>query len=251
MITDSFDDKSEAKINPKYKENRVKCDACIITFSYIVEKYILENFKCEKCAELKCVTGILPVYKFEHKGKVIAFYKTYMGAPTAVGMLEDAAEQLDCKNIVVFGGSGCLDKEIAHGKIMIPTYAYRDEGTSYHYVKAADYIKIKNSKIVANFMKEHGISFVEGKTWTTDAFFRETLNNFEKRKKDGCISVEMECSAMQAVCDFRGLELYYFLTSGDLLDAPVWDERKKGEALEGTQHDSNHFDIALELACSL
>ena len=32
MIVDSFDDKSEAKINPKIRENRMKCDVCIIIF---------------------------------------------------------------------------------------------------------------------------------------------------------------------------------------------------------------------------
>lgn len=52
-------------------------------------------------------------------------------------------------------------------------------------------------------MEESGIPFVKGKTWTTDSFYRETNNNFEKRKADGCISVEMECSAIQAMCDFR------------------------------------------------
>ncbi len=97
-------------------------------------------------------------------------------------------------------------------------------------------------------MKINEIQYIEGKTWTTDAFFRETINNIKKRKKDGCISVEMECSALQAVCDFRNLELYYFLTSGDLLDSPKWDERKKIEQLEGTQHNSGHFEIAIELA---
>ena len=75
-----------------------------------------------------------------------------------------------------------------------------------------------------------------------------TENNIAKRKADGCISVEMECSAMQAVCDFRGLELYYFLTSGDLLDAPEWDERHVEGEYAGTQHDTRHFDIAIGLA---
>ena len=51
----------------------------------------------------------------------------------------------------MFGGSGCLDKDIARGKIVIPTEAYRDEGTSYHYVPAADYITLKNSHVVAGF----------------------------------------------------------------------------------------------------
>lgn len=149
---------------------------------------------------------------------------------------------------IVFGGAGCLNKEIAHGKVMIPTEAYRDEGTSYHYTKATDYIKIRNTDIVAKFMELNEIPYVKGKTWTTDSFYRETINNIEKRKSDGCISVEMECSAIQAMCNFRNLEFYTFFTSGDLLDAPKWDERHKKGQLKGTQHDSGHFEIALELA---
>ena len=131
---------------------------------------------------------------------------------------------------------------------MVPTEAYRDEGTSYHYAPAADYIRMKNADTVAAFMKENGIPHVMGKTWTTDAFYRETVNNFEKHKADGCISVEMESAAVQAVCDFRGLELYAFFTSGDLLDAPEWDARRKEGQVKGTQHDTGHFDIAIELA---
>ncbi len=131
---------------------------------------------------------------------------------------------------------------------MVPTEAYRDEGTSYHYAAASDYITIKNAAVVASFLREQGIPYVEGKTWTTDSFYRETVNNFKKHKADGCISVEMECAALQVMCDFRGLQLYTFFTSGDLLDAPEWDERHKDGEIEGTQHDGGHFDIALELA---
>ena len=248
MITDSFDDKSMAKINPKPKENRLKCDACIVTFSNIIEDYALKNYNVEQYSSYKMVTGTFPIYKINYKGKEFAFYKTFLGAPASVGILEDATEVIDTKKFVVFGGSGCLDKEIAHGKIMIPTESYRDEGTSYHYASATDYIKIKNANMVANFMESKKLPYILGKNWTTDSFYRETENNIAKRKSDGCISVEMECSAMQAVCDFRGLELYYFLTSSDLLDAPEWDERHVEGEYAGTQHDTRHFDIAIELA---
>ena len=131
---------------------------------------------------------------------------------------------------------------------MIPTESYRDEGTSYHYAQASDYIKNKNANIVAKFMESKDLPYILGKNWSTDSFYRETENNIAKRKADGCISVEMECSAMQAVCDFRNLNLYYFLTSGDLLDAPEWDERHVDGEYAGTQHDTRHFDIAIELA---
>lgn len=249
MIIDSYDDKSEAIINPKIKENPIKVDACIVTFSNIIEKYVLENYDSKQIAQFKNVTGITPVYQIEYKGKKFAFYKTYVGAPACVGTIEDTLVELKTDKYIVFGGAGCLNKEIAHGKVMVPTEAYRDEGTSYHYAPASDYIKVKNADIVADFMKENNIPYIKGKTWTTDAFFRETRNNFQKHKDDGCISVEMECSALQAVCNFRNLNLYMFFTSGDLLDAPEWDKRHKDEELKGTQHDPLHFDIAIELAC--
>ncbi len=248
MIVNSFDNKSEAIINPKYNEDAYDLDACIITFSHVIEEHVLTNYNCEKIGEITTATDTRLLYKIDYKGKKIGFFKTYVGAPACVGSIETASSKIKIKKLVLFGGSGCLNKEIAHGKVMVPTEAYRDEGTSYHYAPASDYIKIKNHAVVSEFMQVNEIPHIEGKTWTTDAFYRETKNNFEKRKKDGCISVEMESAAVQALCDFRNIELYAFFTSGDLLDSPKWDERHKIDELEGTQHDVTHFDIALELA---
>ena len=193
-------------------------------------------------------TGMTPVYIINYKGKRIGFYRTYVGAPACVATVEEVLTVLDTDKVVHFGGAGCLDKEIARGKVMVPTEAYRDEGTSYHYATASDYIKIKNTDVIESFMKENKLPYVLGKTWSTDAFYRETEGNFEKRKADGCISVEMEGAAVQAMCDFRGVELYMFFTGGDLLDAPEWTERRAHNQVKGTQHDVGHFDIALELA---
>lgn len=248
MITDSFDNKSDAIINPCINENAPQVDACILTFSHEIEKFVLDNYDCSQIGSFWFATGNTPVYRIDFKGKVFAFYKTYVGAPACVGTVEDTLAIIKTNKYIIFGGAGCLDKEITHGKAMIPTEAYRDEGTSYHYAPASDYITIKNSDIVAKFMEENKIPYVKGKTWTTDSFYRETANNFKKHKEDGCISVEMECAALQAMCDFRGLDLYVFFTSGDLLDAPEWDERRKDGETKGTQHDTGHFNIALALA---
>lgn len=248
MITDSFDNKSEAIINPGLSENAPAVDACIVTFSYIIEQYVQEHYDLKQIGQSVAVIGNLPIYQFSHNGRQFAFFKTYAGAPACVATMEDTLSVIKTNKYVVFGGSGCLNKEIAHGKVMVLTQAYRDEGTSYHYAPASDYIEIRNSGTVARFMKESGVPFVEGKTWTTDSFYRETVSNFEKRKADGCISVEMECSAIQAMCDFRGLSLYMFLTCGDLLDAPEHLFRNGGGQYRGTQHDAGHFEIALSLA---
>lgn len=248
MITDSFDNQSKAIIEPFVNENAPEVDACIVTFSDKIEQTVLQNYNCTQIGEFNCATRSTPVYLLEHNGQRFAFFKTMIGAPACVGTIEDSLAAIKTKKYIVFGGAGCLDKEIAHGKVMIPTAAYRDEGTSYHYAPAADYITVRNHQAVTRFMEISCIPFVKGLTWTTDAFYRETENNFKKRKANGCISVEMECAALQAMRDFRGLELYTFFTSGDLLDAPEWDKRHEDEELEGTQHDAGHFDIALGLA---
>ena len=249
MIIDSFDNKTNSKINPKLDVDRLKCDVCVVTFSNIIEEYVLKKYRPILVGNMKMVNGNIPIYCIDYNNKKIAFYKTIMGAPTSVGCLEDSREIIDTNKYIVFGGSGCLNKDIARGKIMIPTDAYRDEGTSYHYIKPDDYIKIKNFDVVAGFMNSKKIPYVLGKTWTTDSFYRETEGNILKRKSDGCISVEMECSALQAVCDFRSVELYYFLSSGDLLDSPEWDMRIIDENdYTGTQHDFRLFELAIELA---
>ena len=248
MITDSFDGKSPAKINPIVNTDAPKAEAVIFSFSYVIEKHVLENYDCEKIGELKMAHGPTSVHIFEHHGRKYGFCRTWVGAPACIGVLEEIRELLNVNKIIHFGGAGCLDKEIARGKVMIPTEAYRDEGTSYHYAPASDYIRIKNAGIVAEFMEKNRIPYVLGKTWTTDGFYRETLNSFEKRKAEGCISVEMEGSAVQAVCDFRGLEVYMFFTGGDLLDAPECTARLEEGQVKDTQHDSGHFDIALALA---
>ncbi|MCH5337354.1 MAG: hypothetical protein J1E03_01100 [Acetatifactor sp.] len=86
----------------------------------------------------------------------------------------DTLSELQTDKYIVFGGAGCLNKEIAHGKVMVLTEAYRDEGTSYYYAPASDYITVKNADIVADFMEKNGLPYIKGKTWTTDAIYRET-----------------------------------------------------------------------------
>lgn len=249
MITNTFDDKTEAIISPEnfYEKKEKACETCIVTFSNVVVENILQTFRCEKIDDIMSANGLIPIYKLNYKGKEIAFYMTMISSTGAGTCIEEARCLIGAKKYIMFGSCGCLDKEITAGKVIIPTEAYRDEGFSYHYVPAEDYIIIRNADIIAKAFKDMGIPYVKGKTWTTDGIYRETKANMEKRKKEGCIAVEMECAGVQAVCDFRGLEYYDFLISGDLLDSQEWDRRILGNDEERT-HQLKNFYIALELA---
>ena len=48
MITDTFENLSEEIIKVSCNDNAVKVDACILTFSHVILKYVLDNFECKK-----------------------------------------------------------------------------------------------------------------------------------------------------------------------------------------------------------
>ncbi len=252
MIHESFDNLTEAIIDPEkvYGKREQLCDACVLTYSRNAEKFALKTWPCETLAEIGCINGNIPIHGLKMNSQKLAFYRSPVGAAGAGSCLEEARCLLGVTRFVVFGSCGCLDREIEAGTLLTPTEAYRDEGLSYHYAPARDYIAVRGADTVATFLHEKGLPFVKGRTWTTDAIFRETRGAVERRRREGCISVEMECAGLQAVCDFRGMELYCFLIAGDLLDAGEWDRRILGRRPE-KDHQRACMRLALEMAAWL
>jgi len=179
----------------------------------------------------------------------VLFYLSPIGAPITVGILEEIVYAMGIKNIIMYGTCGVLDKNLVEGKIIIPIKAYRDEGTSYHYQEASEFIDVSNESIVANVLDTLNVEYVKGYTWTTDAFYRETKEIFNERKSQGCISVEMEISAVQALSNLRGLNLYTFIYSADNLDSSKWDKRLLGSFT--IEDRIKYFMIASEIASTI
>ena len=247
-IETTFDPALHAVIDPSTNHPRRerKLDACIINFSEKIMAALLEQGLLELVEEtvVHFVSCTLDLYVF--KGTNIGVIQTQVGASFTAIVVEDIAQSYTCDKFILFGSCGGLDRDLTAGRLVVPTHAYRDEGVSYHYVPAADYIEIKNHDVVASVFEKLRIPYIKGRCWTTDAFFRETRRNMERRKAEGCIAVDMELSAIQAVCDFRGYELYDFVYTGDNLDGDEWDEG----ILTNISIDERltHFYIALEIA---
>ncbi|EOW6225327.1 hypothetical protein ACOZLB_001915, partial [Campylobacter jejuni] len=90
------------------------------------------------------------------------------------------------------------------------------------------------------FLSQKNIPYWEVKTWTTDGFYRETVEMVQYRKEEGCQVVEMECSALAACAKFRKVTWAMLLFSADTLADPhKYQEREWGKT---------NISIALELA---
>ena len=244
MLLEEFDENKIAVINPDMIFQKIPDfpETVVSVFSHQLFDAIVRFLGGTVIAESHDVDGVWPVYEVNYKGKRFAFFKGRLGGPACVGAFEDVMA-FGGKRIILLGNCGVLDKNIKDCGIIIPTKAIRDEGTSYHYAPAGDTIEV-NTKYTEEFkqiLEEFGYPYVEGVTWTTDAFYRETPQKIESRKKIGAICVEMECASMQAFCNFRGIEFFQFLYAGDNLDHSSWDPR----SLSGNERLDDKQKIAL------
>jgi uridine phosphorylase len=246
MITDSFDDKSEAIVTPEsfFGERKHICDTAIVTFSREIFEEALAKYPNEQVSELGSVNKIRPIYLLDIGGMKAILYISEMGSAQAATDFIEVNWKTGADKFILLGSCGALDNEKTAGKYIIPTEAYRDEGMSYHYALPSDYIAIKNAGFVADFFASKGYPYTKGRVWTTDALYMETREKVRKRKEEGCIAVEMELAGVQAVCNFHGFELYDFIVAGDVVDQPDYTP----DGLHEANHSFGKFGVAVELA---
>lgn len=253
MLLEEFDNNKIAILNPDTFHTPLPNmpKTCVSFFSKSIMKYIVENFKVEQIAKISNATAHFPVYKINIEGIDIAIYQSAVGSPACVSNAEELFA-MGVKNMLLVGNCGCLDDKMEEYSIIIPTAAIRDEGTSYHYEPVSDETEINPIMVdlIEDFIKSKSIKYSKGKTWTTDAVFRETRDKLNKRKSQGAITVDMECSAMNVLSKFRGVNFGQIFYAADNLGAEEYDPRHLALSSEHGM-DSKIKIILLALECGI
>ena len=176
--------------------------------------------------ELRSEIGRNPVYEFSSEHGTVVVVHPGVGAPLAAGFVEEVAS-LGVTTFVACGGAGALVDDLALGHVMIVASALRDEGTSLHYAPPSRVIDADplGVDVLSRTLDEAGVPYYVGRTWTTDALFRETRARVLRRVNEGCTMVDMESSAFIAVARYRGLRFAQMLYAGDSLAGDEWDAR--------------------------
>lgn len=253
MILEEYDETINSTFDPYEVENVIEDfpKTGVTCFSKKLFDQLVTKFNGVEIALSSNGNGKLPIYKINYDGKDIALFMSRVGAPACIVQYEELFA-MGLERVVVFGTCGVLDKAIDDLAIIIPNSAIRDEGTSYHYMKASREINV-NPKYQDEFTKllrEHNYSYIVSKTWTIDAPYRETRNKVLKRKEEGCVCVDMECSAIAALAQFRHKEIFQFFYAADNLDSAKWDARSLGS--EDRLSDKEKIGLlALEMALKM
>lgn len=218
---------------------------CILSFKYTdAAKLLVNNYEVETL-EFASFSGDNSIHIFKYNGMPVCF--TYLGIGSSnAGMLLEELMALGVEYAIFFGGVGALKPELHRWKIILPTKAIRDEGTSYHYQFPSifSYPSSPLLKLLEDVLEKNEEDYVKGVVWTTDSPYRETI---EKRRcflKLGAICVDMEASALFSIAKFRGKHVSAIFYAGDLVVEDGWDvrrgerydERKRGTVMKLLSH---------------
>jgi Uridine phosphorylase len=157
------------------------------------------------------------VYNGYINNTLVTVASTGIGGPSAAICVE---ELIKCGGEVFIrvGTSGGIKRDVVGGDLVIATAAVRDDGTSREYLHesypaAADY---KIIKALADEAETLNVGYHVGVVQSKDSFYGETdpesmpisetlINRWNSYVRLGCLASEMECAAIFAVAQTRGV----------------------------------------------
>lgn len=162
-----------------------------------------------------------------------------IGAPQIVAKCEFLIAW-GVKEFISIGTAGAIAKELTFGDLILCDRAIRDEGTSHHYLNFDKYAYPTDGGALAKKMQSvpHRI----GTSWTSDAFFRPTLEEIIHFQNEGVLTVEMEASALFALATSRKVSMSAAFVISDLLTTEEWHPQFYSEKVE------KGLDTLLEIA---
>lgn len=176
---------------------------CVLDFDGDLTDWLVSTGAALPCPQWACFHTSM--HALEIDGAACAIVPRTIGGPYAVLV----AEQLAASGArVVFGltSAGRVSPSLPVPSLVVATHALRDEGTSYHYVPSGDTVESQPG-VVEALMSEVsavGLPVSAGLVWTTDAPYRETLEQLKLHAEAGALAVEMQAASLFAFGAARG-----------------------------------------------
>lgn len=170
---------------------------CVLDFDGDLTDWLVSVRAVRPCADWGCFHTTM--YVLDVDGMSCGIIPRTIGGPYAVLV----AEQLASSGArVAFGltSAGRVSPALPVPSLVIATQAIRDEGTSYHYLAPGQLAECR-ADIVGALLSELsslGLPVSSGLVWTTDAPYRETLQQLEQHGNAGALAVEMQAASLFA-----------------------------------------------------
>ena len=173
---------------------------CLLDPDGDVVRQLEARGESRRCPSWACYHTEL--HLFERGGIEIGAVGRAVGSPFAVLVAEELFAA-GCELLVSVTSAGQIAEAQEPPYFVLVEKAFRDEGTSYHYLPASDYSHLPEDLLPVLGQAEAALrgspfGVLRGATWTTDAPFRETAEAIEAHRTAGVLAVEMEAAALYA-----------------------------------------------------
>ena len=166
----------------------------------------------------------------EVHGRQIGIIPCAVGAPYAVLVAEQLVAS-GCSLVISITSAGAITPLGAAPYFVLIERAWRDEGTSIHYLPPSEWSRLAQSLSdrLADAFDELDEPVHRGSSWTTDAPFRETADAIMRAERAGIHAVEMEAAALYAFAEAakRDIVCVAHVTNSMAISG---DDFEKGEA---------------------
>ena len=201
---------------------------CVLDPDGDILRHLKGSGEVEKCKTWACYHS--EMFCFDRGGQTIGIVGCAVGAPYAV-LLAEQMFTSGCRLLISITSSGQLEPLAETPYFVLVERAWRDEGTSYHYLPPSDYAEADPALVDAAeiALQGAGIRAYRGGTWTTDAPFRETELVIREGSRMGLAAIEMEVAALYAFAFARKARTVCFahvtntmaVDTGDFEKGPV------------------------------
>ncbi|OGR24570.1 MAG: hypothetical protein A2139_00575 [Desulfobacca sp. RBG_16_60_12] len=168
-----------------------------------------------------------------------------LGAPYAVMVLEKLMV-LGARMVLALGWCGSLQPGLSIGDLVLPTATVSTEGTSRHYPlngRPPD-PDLGLTEILRQLLSASGHPWQEGPVWSTDGFYRETVQQVEAYQAQGVLGVDMEMAALFTVGRFRQVPVAGLLVVSDELATLQWNPGYRSERFRRARDQAARLILA-------
>lgn len=157
------------------------------------------------------------------KGKIGIMTGFGGGSPMTAELAEEFVA-MGVRRMILMTWGGILQPDLKPGDIVVIDRAIRDEGTSYHYLPPAKYVSAATELAdqLVKAIEARGGGCSRGSTWTTDAPYRETVEEIGQYQSEGVKTVEMESAGLFTIGTVHGVSTVSVVIGMDSLAHMRW-----------------------------
>lgn len=207
-------------------------------------QYIAETF-LEGATCYNHVRGMLG-YTGTYKGKRVSVQGTGMGVPSISIYVNELMQSYDVQNLIRVGTCGAIQEDIKVRDVILAMSASSDSQTNRLLFNQVDFAPTANFDLLHKAFQvatERNLSVKVGNIFTSDSFYRESMDLYKKLASYQVLAVEMESSALYTLAAKYKRNALSVLTVSDHI---LTGEETTSEERQTTFNEM--IEVALEAA---